>query len=139
MGNALTDEGVTTFRRADLFFAVTGHPDRGMDASHRGGNPGFITVVNDRTLRFPDYPGNSLFNSLGNLLVDNRIGLLVPDLERHVALQITGAASVEFQDSTHEINTSGAPRMVAVSIARWEDIPFPARSIPFVEYSPFNP
>jgi len=138
-GESLTNEGMTTLHRADLLFAATGHPNRGLDASHRGGNPGFITVVDNKTFHFPDYPGNGLFNSLGNLLIDNRIGLLVPDLKRRVALQITGKATVAFQDSTHEISTNKAPRMVEVSIARWEQIAFPVRPTPLVEYSPFNP
>ena len=138
-GESLSDEGAATLRSADLFFIATNHPDRGLDASHRGGDPGFITVTDRRTFRFPDYPGNSLFNSLGNLLVDNRIGLLVPDLKRRVALRITGTAAVKLQNSTHELSTNNAPRMVEVSISRWEETAFPLRTIPVVEYSPFNP
>jgi len=138
-GESLSDEGVATLRRADLFFLATNHPNRGLDASHRGGNPGFVTVTDRRKFRFPDYPGNSLFNSLGNLLVDNRIGLLVPDLKRRVVLRITGTAAVRFQNSTHSVSTNNAPRMVEISILRWEERAFPVRSAPFVEYSPFNP
>jgi hypothetical protein len=52
---------------ADMLFLATGNAQRGNDASHRGGSPGFIEVVNKNTLRIPDYPGNGLFNSLGNV------------------------------------------------------------------------
>ena len=56
--------------RADTAFVASGHPTRGVDASHRGGSPGFIRVEGTRTLCFPDYPGNSMFQTLGNLAVD---------------------------------------------------------------------
>lgn len=138
-GESLSPEGVATLRKADLFFITTNHPDRGLDASHRGGNPGFITVTDSEKFRFPDYTGNSLFNSLGNLLVDNRIGLLVPDLKRRVALRITETAAVKFQKSTYEVSTNNAPRMVEVSISRWEETALPVRSTLFAEHSPFNP
>jgi predicted pyridoxine 5'-phosphate oxidase superfamily flavin-nucleotide-binding protein len=61
---------------ADTFFIATWHPEGGADASHRGGRPGFVRVRDDRTLEFPDYPGNDMFNTLGNLAGHPRAGLL---------------------------------------------------------------
>jgi uncharacterized protein len=138
-GELLPEIQQKTLARADLFFLATGHPERGMDASHRGGNPGFITVEDNKTIHFPDYPGNSLYNSLGNLLVDNRIGLLVPDLERRRLLRITGTARVDFQDATHTLTTSDAPRLVKVTISRWDEVNLPVQSSRLVDYSPYNP
>jgi predicted pyridoxine 5'-phosphate oxidase superfamily flavin-nucleotide-binding protein len=69
-GTALGRERTVLIRRADTFFAATAHASRGTDASHRRGNPGFAKVLDETTLRIPDYPGNSMFNTLGNLAVD---------------------------------------------------------------------
>ena len=59
---------------ADTFFVASAHAERGVDASHRGGLPGFVRVLGDRTLEIPDYPGNSMFNTLGNPAADPRAG-----------------------------------------------------------------
>jgi predicted pyridoxine 5'-phosphate oxidase superfamily flavin-nucleotide-binding protein len=80
---------------AKTFFLATVHPERGADASHRGGPPGFVRVSRDR-LSWPDFPGNNMFNSIGNLLVNPRCGLLFlhPDGS---ALQIEGTAAVQWE------------------------------------------
>ena len=89
--------------RADTFFIASGHrgdgenPAFGMDASHRGGMPGFVRVVDPGTLLIPDYAGNNHFNTLGNLELDSRAGLLFVDFERGDMLQLTGHARVEWQ------------------------------------------
>jgi predicted pyridoxine 5'-phosphate oxidase superfamily flavin-nucleotide-binding protein len=138
-GERLAKEQFKALQDADLFFMATGHPERGLDASHRGGDPGFVTVVDDKTIHFPDYPGNSLYNSLGNLLVDNRIGIFVPDLKRGRALRITGTATVHFQSSVHRVTKSDAPRLVEVSVIRWNELEFPVSSSHLIDYSPYNP
>jgi predicted pyridoxine 5'-phosphate oxidase superfamily flavin-nucleotide-binding protein len=94
---ALTDADRTTLRRADTFFLGTSHPGRGADASHRGGNPGFIRVDDDR-LWWPDYPGNNLFNSMGNLAVDDTGALLVIDFDRGATLHLSGRATVDWTE-----------------------------------------
>jgi len=63
---------------ADTLFIATWHPGGRADASHRGGRPGFVQVLDDRTLQFPDYPGNNMFNTLGNLVGHPRAGLRAP-------------------------------------------------------------
>ena len=80
--------------RADTFFIASAHHRTGADASHRGGPPGFVTVGADGGLSFPDFPGNNMFNTLGNLAVDPRVGLLFVDFEKGDVLQITGTASL---------------------------------------------
>lgn len=76
---------------ADTFFLATSHPERGADASHRGGA---VRVESPTRLSWPDLPGNNMFNSLGNLLVNPRCGLLFVDFERASALQLRGRAVV---------------------------------------------
>jgi len=80
---------------ADTFFLGTIHPTRGADASHRGGPPGFVHVDGD-TLWWPDYPGNNMFNSFGNLDVDPSAALLFIDFDTGAALHVSGRATVEW-------------------------------------------
>jgi uncharacterized protein len=85
---------------ADTFFIASWHPAGGADASHRGGRPGFVRVLDDRTLEFPDYPGNNMFNSLGNLLGHPRAGLLFVGFEHGDLLQLTGRARIAWEPET---------------------------------------
>lgn len=130
-GESLTQEQRDTFEKTDVFFIATQHPKRGLDASHRGGNPGFVVSPSDRTIRFPDYVGNSLFNTLGNLEIDAHVGILLPEFNHGVALAITGTASVSYQDQ-------GRARWTTVTVQRWTQMRLPviekARQL-----SPFNP
>src|SRR5262245_12523870 len=75
----LESQDVAQIRKADTFFLGTTHPDRGCDASHRGGPPGLVRVEDDRAIWWPDYPGNNMFNSLGNIAVDPVAALLFVD------------------------------------------------------------
>jgi predicted pyridoxine 5'-phosphate oxidase superfamily flavin-nucleotide-binding protein len=85
---------------ADTFFIASWHPEGGADASHRGGRPGFVRVLDDRTLEFDDYPGNNMFNTLGNLAGHPRAGLLFVDFERGDLLQFTGRAQIQWEPAT---------------------------------------
>ena len=80
-GNALTDDVVRWITAADTFLLATRAPSGAHDASHRGGAPGFAQVA-DGTLRIPDYPGNSMFMSLGNLALDPPRRADVPGLRQ---------------------------------------------------------
>jgi predicted pyridoxine 5'-phosphate oxidase superfamily flavin-nucleotide-binding protein len=82
-------------RAADTFFLGTTNPERGSDTSHRGGTPGFVRVDGDR-LWWPDYPGNNLFNSFGNLAVDPEASLLFFDFDTGRTLQLSGTAEVDW-------------------------------------------
>jgi predicted pyridoxine 5'-phosphate oxidase superfamily flavin-nucleotide-binding protein len=84
----------------DTFFIATVHPTAGADASHRGGPPGFVTIETTRyPLRYswPDYPGNNMFNTLGNLSVNPRCGLLFVDFDTGAMTQVRGRAAVEWE------------------------------------------
>jgi len=79
---------------ADTFFIASWHPTGGADASHRGGRPGFVQVLDERTLEFPEYPGNNMFNTLGNVTGHPRAGLLFVDFVNGDLLQLTGRAQI---------------------------------------------
>jgi predicted pyridoxine 5'-phosphate oxidase superfamily flavin-nucleotide-binding protein len=79
--------------RADTLFLGTTHPGHGNDASHRGGPPGFVRT-DGRHIWWPDYPGNNLFTSLGNISVDPEAALLFPDFDGGTALHVRGTAEL---------------------------------------------
>jgi predicted pyridoxine 5'-phosphate oxidase superfamily flavin-nucleotide-binding protein len=111
----LGEEQARMIRRADTFFIASAHPEYGVDASHRGGNPGFVQVISPGALLFPDYAGNNMFNTLGNLAINPRAGLLFVDFESGHTLQITGKASVDW-DADRIRDFPGAQRLVDIAI-----------------------
>ncbi|WP_326565297.1 pyridoxamine 5'-phosphate oxidase family protein [Amycolatopsis rhabdoformis] len=92
---SLTDAHRDLIRRADTFFLGTIHPTRGADSSHKGGEPGFVRVDGD-DLWWPDYAGNNMFNSLGNITTDPEASLLFLDFTTGTTLQLTGTAVLEW-------------------------------------------
>jgi predicted pyridoxine 5'-phosphate oxidase superfamily flavin-nucleotide-binding protein len=137
--SALTDDQRRGIERADTFFIATAHAENGADASHRGGLPGFVRVEDDRHLIFPDYSGNMMFNTLGNIVADPRAGLVFVDFERRSTLQITGRAEVIW-DPEQTAKLAGAERVVAFAIDEViESVNDALPSSHLVEYSPFNP
>jgi uncharacterized protein len=123
---------------ADTFFVTSAHPTRGIDTSHRGGNPGFVEIVDHTTLRIPDYPGNSMFNTIGNLLVDPRAGLLFPDFEEHSILQATGTTEVFWAQPKERDGDTGRSWLFHVEQIRQTPMQAALRAH-FIDYSPFNP
>lgn len=119
---ALSPEHVQLVTNADTFFLGTIHPSRGADASHRGGPPGFVRVEGNR-LWWPDYPGNNMFNSFGNLAVDPSAALLFIDFDTGTTLHISGTATVEWV--TPSDIDGGTGRRVSLTVesvvwgARW--------------------
>jgi predicted pyridoxine 5'-phosphate oxidase superfamily flavin-nucleotide-binding protein len=94
-GHRLQAADIALIRGADTFFIGSGHPVRGADASHRGGPAGFVRVGNGE-LWWPDYRGNNMFNTLGNLAVDPTAALLFPDFSTGRTLQLSGTATTEW-------------------------------------------
>jgi hypothetical protein len=94
-GAQLTAADVALIRRADTFFIGTTHPTRGNDASHRGGPPGFVRLSGEQ-LWWPDYSGNNMFNTLGNLAVDSSAAMLVPDFVTGELVQLSGSAFTDW-------------------------------------------
>ncbi|MGW4248561.1 pyridoxamine 5'-phosphate oxidase family protein [Nocardia sp. NPDC004722] len=86
--------------RTDAFFVASADLEGRADASHRGGNPGFLQVLSPTRLRWPDYRGNSMFMTLGNIAADPRCGLLIPDWRSGVTLQLTGTAEITWDETT---------------------------------------
>jgi predicted pyridoxine 5'-phosphate oxidase superfamily flavin-nucleotide-binding protein len=138
-GGALTSAQRRAIEGADTLFIASVHDGTGADASHRGGQPGFVRVVDERRLRIPDYAGNNMFQTLGNIAADPRAGLLFVDFETGTTLQLTGRARILWEREDYA-ELKGAERAVEVEIDQVVEItgqePLGWR---FVEYSPFNP
>ena len=138
-GDALTADQQAWIAGADTFFIASAHPEGGADASHRGGNPGFVRVAGPRQLIFPDYAGNNMFNTLGNIAATSRAGLLFLDYERGGTLQISGRARVIW-DAPRMAEYAAAERLVEIdverTIERHDGDPLHWR---FMDYSRFNP
>ncbi|KAG5179146.1 hypothetical protein JKP88DRAFT_264347 [Tribonema minus] len=98
----LTDAMAALIRAADTAILGTANPgdgpEYGAHCSNRGGNPGFVEVVDASTLRFPEYRGNNLFLSLGSITSYPRAALLFIDRENGDMLQVTGTAEIEWGD-----------------------------------------
>lgn len=137
-GDGLDEPAVTLLAGADTAFLASIAP-AGADVSHRGGRPGFLEVLSERTIRFPDYRGNSMFNTFGNLELDSRAGLLVPDFSTGSVLQLSGRAQVDYDPPRLERHPDAA-RLVTLTIERVLRrpglLPFSAQE---VTYSPFLP
>ena len=95
-GQRLTPEQIAWLSGADTLFLATRHPAAGADVSHRGGAPGFVRVPDAGRLLIPDYAGNMMFNSLGNVAADGRAGLLLVDFVSGRTLQLTGTATISW-------------------------------------------
>lgn len=128
-----------TIAQADTFFIASAHSDTGADASHRGGYPGFVQVVNSHTLLFPDYAGNNMFQTLGNLTVNPKAGLLFVDFEQGHTLQLTGEAFIQWE-TEQMADFAGAQRLIQFSIEQIREVrtATPLRW-QFGAYSPANP
>ncbi|MCV0427549.1 MAG: pyridoxamine 5'-phosphate oxidase family protein [Roseibium sp.] len=148
-GAELSSVQWTWIESADTFFIASGYrgegetPVFGMDVSHRGGERGFVEVLNSRKIRFPDYAGNNFYNTLGNLSLDPRAGLLFLDFATGSMLQLTGRATIEW-DTEDVKQFPGARQLVSFEIdeivelgaalkLRWQENAEAARSLRLVE------
>jgi predicted pyridoxine 5'-phosphate oxidase superfamily flavin-nucleotide-binding protein len=95
---ALTGDDRAFIERCCMFFLATADEGGAPDCSYKGGMPGFVRVLDERTLVFPDYDGNGMFRSLGNILINAQVGLLFIDFEQPNRLRVHGLASVRDDD-----------------------------------------
>ena len=125
-GKEITDFGRSEYNlisSADTFFIATAYQTEsadlttGVDASHRGGKPGFVRLDDQRTLTIPDFSGNRHFNTIGNLEMNPYAGLLFLNFESGDLLYLTGVAEVIWSET--EIRTyAGAERLIRFHLHR---------------------
>jgi predicted pyridoxine 5'-phosphate oxidase superfamily flavin-nucleotide-binding protein len=126
--SAMSPEHRAMVVQADTFFIATDYRESGADISHKGGNPGFVKVISDRRLAYPDYNGNSMFNTLGNISVSPAAGLLFVDFAGGGTLQLSGRASIDW-DARRAATVAGAERIVDFELEELVENPhgFPLR------------
>lgn len=136
------EEAADRIRAADTFFIASHSDDGGADASHRGGTPGFVRVAREGfgeiwTLAWDDYAGNNLFQTLGNVHLDPRVGLLFVGFEDGSTLQVAGEAEVRWDGPYAEESTRRSVLVrVRESILTENATP---RRWRLLEFSPHNP
>lgn len=124
---------------ADTFFIASSHPEGGPDASHRGGAPGFVRFLDERTLAFGDYRGNNMYNTLGNLVVQPRAGLLFPEFDSGATLQLRGTACLDWDPAVVASFRGARGAVVVFEIEETLETPGAGVSGGLVERSPANP
>jgi uncharacterized protein len=135
----LTDEDRAFVERCSMFFLATADAEGRPDCSYKGGDPGFVRVVEPGTLVFPSYDGNGMFRSLGNLLVNPHLGMLFIDFESPKRLRINGEASVRHEHAWLD-RFPGADALVEVAVREvFPNCPRYIHKLERREASPYTP
>ncbi len=127
--------------RLPMFFLATADEEGRPQCSYKGGDPGFVTVVDDRTVAFPNYDGNGMYLSMGNVLVNPHVGMLFIDFfaARPTRLRINGIASIDAHDDLND-TYPGAQFVVRVNATQvFPNCPRYIHRLALVEPSRFVP
>jgi len=146
----LTPEAVNLIAKADMFFISSAHEHEDMDTNHRGGPPNFMRVQqpDDETegsvIVWPEYSGNNLYQTLGNLETTPRAGLVIPDFDTGDVLYVTGDTEVLVgAEATQVITKSNLAVRLKVTAARFVQEGLSIRGTPTDDHtqgrSPYNP
>ena len=137
--NAFTAEDRAFIENASMFFLATADAEGQPDCSYKGGLPGFVRVTDDHTLVFPDYDGNGMFRSLGNILVNPKVGLLFVDFEQGDRMRVNGTADIRHEDPIMA-DFPGAKSMVFVRAEQiFPNCPRYIHKMKLVEHSVYAP
>ncbi|EMD88668.1 hypothetical protein COCC4DRAFT_195595 [Bipolaris maydis ATCC 48331] len=137
-GPSLSDEGRALISASDMFFLSSSTSDD-MDVNHRGGPPGFVRIISPSEIVYPEYSGNRLYQSLGNLQLNPKIGLAFPNYATGDMLYITGRTQILAGKDAADI-LPGSNLTVKITI---QDSRFVSAGLPFrgnrKTQSPYNP
>jgi uncharacterized protein len=96
--DSIDDSDRAFIERMDMFFLATADAQGSPTCSYKGGDPGFVRVLDRHTIAFPSYDGNGMYLSMGNVLANPRVGLLFIDFERGKRMRLNGEASIDERD-----------------------------------------
>jgi uncharacterized protein len=96
--DTIDDDDRAFIEARDMFFLATADEEGRPQCSYKGGEPGFVRVLDERTIAFPSYDGNGMYLSMGNALVNPHVGLLFVDFEGRKRMRLNGIASVAEDD-----------------------------------------
>ncbi len=94
----LTDGDRSFIERMDMFFIATQGANGNLDCSYKGGEPGFVRVIDEHTIAFPNYDGNGQYMTGGNILETGKVGLLFIDFQNQWRMRLNGTATIDFDD-----------------------------------------
>jgi len=134
-----SDDDRAFIERVPMFFLATADTDGWPDCSYKGGHHGFVRVVDESTVAFPSYDGNGMFRSLGNVLVNPKVGMLFVDFERPNRMRINGIASLHDDDELLS-SFEGAQLIVRVRAERiFPNCPRYIHKMEVIEHSVYSP
>ena len=135
----VSSEDADFIQRLPMFFLATADEHGQPQCSYKGGAPGFVRVVDPRTLAFPSYDGNGMYLSLGNVAKNPRVGLLFIDFEGQQRLRLSGIATMQDSDPLLE-EYPGAQLIVRVAVSQvFPNCPRYVHKMQLVESSSFVP
>ena len=98
VSDTISDGDKAFIEARDMFFLATADVDGRPTCSYKGGEPGFVHVLDPHTLAFPHYDGNGMYLSTGNVLVHPDVGMLFIDFEKGHRMRLEGVASIDLDD-----------------------------------------
>jgi predicted pyridoxine 5'-phosphate oxidase superfamily flavin-nucleotide-binding protein len=139
-GSVLTSYIKGIVANADTFYVGSASDGGDLDVSHRGGSPGFISIGVDGSFLIPDYQGNSMYNTLGNFLVNSQAALVFIDFEQMKTIQLTGTVEVMWDLDTADPAGAGTRRFWKFYATSWILLDnLKGYEWGFIDSSPFNP
>lgn len=134
-----TDEDRSFVERCAMVFVATADASGRPDCSYKGGLPGFLRVLDERTLAIPDYDGNGMYRTWGNVLVNPHIGLLFIDFEESKRIRVNGNAQIREDDPLRD-EFPGAVFIVRVTATHiFPNCPRYIHKMTVVEHSAYAP
>lgn len=136
---AFTEEDRAFIQRCSMFFIATADAQGRPDCSYKGGLPGFVRILDDRTLAIPDYDGNGMYRTWGNVIVNPQVGLLFLDFEQPKRIRVNGTAQVR-EDDPVRAEFPGAVFIVRVNATQiFPNCPRYIHKMRLVEHSAYAP
>lgn len=137
--SAFTEEDRAFIASRPMLFVATADAQGRPECSYKGGMPGFVRVLDDRTLAFPDYDGNGMYRSWGNVMVNPAVGLLFLDFETPRRLRVNGSARINADDPLRA-DFPGSVFIVRVTATTiFPNCPRYIHKMQLVEYSTYAP
>ncbi len=96
--DVIDDNDRAFMERMDMFFLATVDERGHANCSYKGGGPGFVRVVDEHTVAFPNYDGNGMYLSMGNVLKTQQVGMLFIDFENQWRMRLNGEATIDAAD-----------------------------------------
>ena len=124
---AISPEDQTFMERMSMFFLATVDENGHVNCSYKAGEPGFVRVVDEGTIAFPNYDGNGMYLSMGNVVQTGEVGLLFVDFENQRRMRLNGTATIDLADP---LMTAYPDAQFVVRVQTREIFPNCARRVP---------